>query len=255
MKKNMRVSILRDASPNIRYVDLFCGIGGFRIAADSLGWQCVFSSDIDPDCQKAYAANFGDMPRGDIHQVKSEEIPDHEILLAGFPCQPFSIIGHRKGFDDTRGTLFFEIARILKSKNPRAFVLENVKQLATHREQKTLDRILEVLREMGYAVDYKILNALDFGLPHKRERIFIVGIRGSTFPFEWPQSETPRKSLAELLEPDVPEDYYASRYIRQRRKQKHTSRFRPAIWHENKGGNVSSHPFSFHAGYSNENDS
>jgi len=244
MKRKTRTTALRDAAPYIRYIDLFCGIGGFRVAADSLGWQCVFSSDIDPDCQKAYAANFGDTPRGDIHEVQNEDIPEHDILLAGFPCQPFSIIGHRKGFDDTRGTLFFEIARIIKAKNPRAFVLENVKQLATHREQDTLNRILEVLRELGYRVEHKILNALDFGLPHKRERIFIVGVRGDSFPFEWPAGGVPRKTLAELLESDVPEEYYASQYIQRQRKQKHKSKITPAIWHENKGGNISSHPFS-----------
>lgn len=132
----------------IRYIDLFCGIGGFRIAAeqvaDELGipLKCVFSCDIDEECQKAYAENFGETPAGDITVVKAEDVPDYDILLAGFPCQPFSIIGDRKGFEDTRGTLFFEIARILEAKKPTAIVLENVKLLAGHNSGKTLKRIM-----------------------------------------------------------------------------------------------------------------
>ena len=130
----------------IRYIDLFCGIGGFRVAVEQISSElgipakCVFSSDIDEDCQRAYKENFGEKPAGDLTAVKAEDIPDHDILLAGFPCQPFSIIGHRKGFDDTRGTLFFEIARILEAKKPTAFVLENVKLLAGHNNGKTLRR-------------------------------------------------------------------------------------------------------------------
>lgn len=132
----------------IRFIDLFCGIGGFRIAAEQLAGdlgtpvKCVFSSDIDEECQRAYEENFGEKPAGDITTVDAKDIPDHDILLAGFPCQPFSIIGHRKGFEDTRGTLFFEIARILEAKKPVAFVLENVKLLAGHNNGKTLKRIM-----------------------------------------------------------------------------------------------------------------
>ncbi len=128
----------------IRYIDLFCGIGGFRIAAGQttdeldINIKCVFSSDIDEECQKAYAENFGEKPEGDITAIKAEDIPDHDLLLAGFPCQPFSIIGHRKGFEDTRGTLFFDIARILEAKMPTAFLLENVKLLAGHNNGRTL---------------------------------------------------------------------------------------------------------------------
>lgn len=139
----------------IKYIDLFCGIGGFRIAteqlADDLGVPvtCVFSCDIDEDCKRAYEANFGENPAGDITAIKDEEIPDHDLLLAGFPCQPFSIIGHRKGFEDTRGTLFFEIARILEAKKPSSFVLENVKLLAGHNNGKTLERIMIALRDLG----------------------------------------------------------------------------------------------------------
>lgn len=132
----------------IRFIDLFCGIGGFRIAAEQLGSdigmpvKCVFSCDIDEDCKQAYEANFGEKPAGDITAIKAENIPDHDILLAGFPCQPFSIIGHRKGFEDTRGTLFFEIARIIEAKKPTAFILENVKLFAGHNNGRTLKRIM-----------------------------------------------------------------------------------------------------------------
>ena len=132
----------------IRYIDLFCGIGGFRVAAEQISSElgipikCVFSCDIDKDCQRAYEANFGEKPAGDITAINANDIPDHDILLAGFPCQPFSIIGHRKGFEDTRGTLFFEIARILEAKKPTAFVLENVKLLAGHNNGRTLKRIM-----------------------------------------------------------------------------------------------------------------
>jgi len=137
----------------IHYIDLFCGIGGFRLAVDGLAREkninanCVFSSDIDSDCQKAYEANFGHKPTGDITKVDENSAPSHDLLLGGFPCQPFSIIGHMKGFADIRGTLFFDIARILKAKQPSAFILENVKLLVGHNEGKTLKRILEILRD------------------------------------------------------------------------------------------------------------
>lgn len=230
--------------PHYKFIDLFCGIGGFRVAGDSMGWECLFSCDIDAEAQKAYAANFGDMPHGDITKISADQIPDHDILLAGFPCQPFSIIGDQKGFKDIRGTLFFEIARIVAAKTPRALVLENVKQLVSHNKGRTLRRILEVLKELGYTADYQVLNALDFGLPHKRERVFIVAVRGEKFPFRFPKSKVTMRPLSEILETDVPEKFFASPQIQQQRKAKHTSLYSPAIWHENKGGNVSSHPFS-----------
>ena len=136
----------------IRFIDLFCGIGGFRFALESvaekrfLNAECVFSSDIDKACQKAYAANFGELPLGDITKISADAVPDHDILLAGFPCQPFSIIGQRRGFEDTRGNLFFDIARILEAKKPAAFVLENVKLLVGHNGGKTLKKIWATTR-------------------------------------------------------------------------------------------------------------
>jgi DNA (cytosine-5)-methyltransferase 1 len=233
----------------IRFIDLFCGIGGFRYAieggAHKIGVEaeCVLSSDIDPDCQKAYEANFGERPAGDIRKIAADSIPDHDILLAGFPCQPFSIIGHRKGFEDTRGTLFFEIARILEAKKPQALVLENVKLLAGHNGGKTLSRIMEALRDLGYSADRRVLNALDFGLPQKRERIFIVGFK-SPRDFEWPKGGIPMTPLRDILERRVPAKFYASDYIRKRRLALHPPTKEPTIWHENKAGHISAYPYS-----------
>lgn len=231
------------ARGEIRFVDLFCGIGGFHIAAKRLGWRAVFASDINAACQKAYQENFGLEPAGDIHAVKSRDIPDHDVLLAGFPCQPFSIIGSRKGFRDARGTLFFEIARILKGKKPPFFVLENVKMLAGHENGKTLARILEILGGLGYRVDWRVLNALDFGLPQKRERVLIVG-RRTQEPYSWPVGVNPMKPLAEILEKNVPSGFYASERIQKSRRMKHKALCQPAIWHENKSGHISSYPYS-----------
>src|ERR1039458_844891 len=134
----------------LTYADMFCGIGGFHSAGDSLGMECVFACDIDEDVRKIYEENFGIKPEGDICQIDAATIPDHDILCAGFPCQPFSIIAAGAGFADARGTLFFELARIIEAKEPAALVLENVKQLATHNKGKTLRRILEILRGLGY---------------------------------------------------------------------------------------------------------
>jgi DNA (cytosine-5)-methyltransferase 1 len=237
---------------SLRFIDLFCGIGGFHIAAVTVCQEreilpvCVFSSDIDPDSQKVYEANFGQRPAGDITQISERDIPDHDILFGGFPCQAFSIIGDRKGFQDTRGTLFFDIARILNEKRPVAFVLENVKQLHTHNGGQTLRRIMETLKSIGYSADYKVLNALHFGLPQKRERIFIVGFREPRH-FIWPVGNIPMMSLSQILEKSVPDFYSASEKIRQSRlrsRENKRSYQEPTIWHENKGGNVSALPYS-----------
>jgi DNA (cytosine-5)-methyltransferase 1 len=231
------------SSEKIRFIDLFCGIGGFHFAAQSLGWECVLSCDIDSHAQKAYEANFNRTPVGDICQVSASQIPDHEVLLAGFPCQPFSICGDRMGFADARGTLFFEIARIIKAKQPKAFVLENVKQLAGHDGGKTLKRILEILRNLGYVVDHKILNAVNFGLPQKRERVLIVGhkLGGEV---GWPEKTVAMTPLSKILEKRVDRKHFASKMIVAKRKAAHKSKYDLAIWHENKSGNVSSYPFS-----------
>jgi DNA (cytosine-5)-methyltransferase 1 len=233
----------------IRYIDLFCGIGGFRIAAEqtfskhSINYDCVFSSDIDPYARLAYKSYFDDEPAGDISKIDASDIPDHDILFAGFPCQPFSIIGNGNGFQDTRGTLFFEIAKILKNKKPNAFLLENVKRLVGHDSGSTLNTILKVLKKLGYTVDFKILNALDFGLPQKRERVFIVGFLENIL-FNWPQGNGYFKPLSEILEKKVDKKYFASDKIRDSRRFRHKPKFNPSIWHENKSGNVSSYPYS-----------
>lgn len=227
------------------YIDLFAGIGGFHQAADSLGGTCLFASEIDAAAQKAYEANYHLKPQGDITRIDAGDIPDHDVLLAGFPCQPFSIIGNRLGFEDTRGTLFFEIARILNAKKPPVFVLENVKQLSGHDKGRTLQIILDRLRELGYAVYWTILNALDFGLPQKRERTFIVGFLNRDIQFAFPKGNGPGK-LEDILEKDEDVDpkYFASERIVQKRLARHKSKYRPGIWHENKSGNISSYPYS-----------
>lgn len=159
------------------FIDLFCGMGGFRIAFEKQGGKCVFSSDIDKYAQETYNMNFGEIPAGDITKIEAEDIPDHDILCAGFPCQPFSLAGRRLGFEDTRGTLFFEVARILKEKKPKAFLLENVRGLSNHDNGKTLNIILSTLKELGYSYKYAILNSKDFNVPQNRDRWYCVGVR------------------------------------------------------------------------------
>lgn len=235
----------------IKFIDLFCGIGGFRYASKqafeklSIEGQCLFSSDIDKFAQESYEANFKEKPVGDITKVAEKDIPDFDLLFAGFPCQAFSICGLQKGFEDnTRGTLFFDIARILKEKQPNAFVLENVKNLVSHDGGKTFKTIIHVLRdELGYFVDYKVLNALDFGLPQKRERIIIVGSK-KPFNMDWKFDIDDKKSLSSLLEKNVDKKHYASEEIVEKRKAMHTAKTFPSIWHENKSGNISSYPYS-----------
>lgn len=233
----------------LKFIDLFCGIGGFRVAFEEaceendVQSECVFSSDIDKYAQDSYEANFGERPAGDITLIDEKEIPDHDILFGGFPCQPFSIIGQMKGMNDTRGTLFFDIARIIKEKKPKAFILENVKQLVGHDGGKTLKVIVQALKDIGYHVQYSVLNALDYGLPQKRERVVIVGHR-EPIMFTFPTPEKPYKSLKKILEKKVEDKYFASEYIREKRKNKHKSSYYPSIWHENKSGNICSYPYS-----------
>ena len=186
-----------------KFIDLFCGIGGFRIAFESAGGECVFSSDIDRWANETYNNNFGEMPKGDITKIKSEEIPNHDILCAGFPCQPFSIAGKRLGFSDTRGTLFFEVERILKDKKPRAFILENVKGLVSHDNGNTLRTILNKLDELGYSVFYKILNSADYGVPQNRERIYIVGFREKVSEFNFPLPLKNKINVKSILDQNV----------------------------------------------------
>lgn len=232
----------------LAFIDLFAGIGGIRIAFERAGAKCVWSSEWDTSCQDMYEANFGDRPAGDITKIPSTKIPDHEILTAGFPCQAFSIIGDRLGFIDTRGTLFFEIERILKKKQPYAFLLENVKQLTTHNDGKTFRIVLNHLEELGYFVHWKVLNALDFRWPQKRERVIIVGFK-KNHPFEFPTGNgNPLVTLKDLLEPDdkVEKKYFVSEHIAKKLERRIDGKkiFYPSVWHENKAGNIGIHPFS-----------
>ncbi len=167
----------------MRFIDLFAGIGGFRLGFEQAGLQCVFSAENNTQCQQVYYENFNERPFGDITAVNANEIPNFEVLLAGFPCQPFSISGKKLGFLDTRGTLFFEVCKIIKAKAPKVVVLENVKHLIHHDKGKTLEVILYSLEELGYEISHNIVNTKDFGLPQNRERIFIVGTLNGTFNF------------------------------------------------------------------------
>lgn len=198
-------------------IDLFAGIGGIRQGFQNNGGYTVYSSEWDKFAQKTYKANFGETPDGDITKVDENSIPDHDILLAGFPCQPFSQAGLKKGFEDARGTLFFDIARILKAKRPKAFMLENVKQLRGHDGGKTLNVILNVLDELGYYVpNPEVLNAYHFGSPQNRERIIIVGFNKDYLPekysdFSYPQGQIDDDiCVGNILEQDVSDTFTIS---------------------------------------------
>ena len=182
-----------------KFIDLFAGIGGFRIALDRVGGRCVFSSDIDKDCRKTYYENFGEMPFGDITQINPEDVPEHDVLCAGFPCQPFSICGLKRGFEDTRGTLFFNLMQIVRAKKPRVVFLENVKHLKYHDQGRTLATIIESLKEAGYYVQWQILNSKDFGLAQNRERIIIMGTKNKPFNFD-NLMKNPSKKIRDILE-------------------------------------------------------
>ncbi len=167
------------------FIDLFCGVGGIRMGFSRAGFECVFSCDINADCRGTYKENYGEMPKGDIYDISEKtDVPKHDILCAGFPCQPFSISGKQKGFKDTRGTLFFEICRIIRERNPKVIFLENVKHLVHHDSGNTLQVILSQLEKLGYCVEWKVLNASDFGVPQNRERIIIVASKRKKFDFE-----------------------------------------------------------------------
>lgn len=232
------------------FIDLFAGIGGIRIAFERAGGNCVFTSEWDKYCQIMYEANFGEIPHGDITKISTDEIPDHDILTGGFPCQAFSIIGNKLGFSDTRGTLFFDIERILKAKQPKAFLLENVKQLTSHDKGRTFKIILEKLENLGYYVHYKVLNGLHFGVPQKRERIIIVGFK-ENYPFEFPKNGTESKTLSEVLEPShkIDKKHFLSDYFFNKLKKRLIEQNKkplngPSVWHENKSGNIGMYPYS-----------
>ena len=201
-------------NPKFKFIDLFAGIGGFRLAMQNLGGKCVFTSEWDKDAKRTYKANFGERPFGDITKEKTKAfIPDDfDLLCAGFPCQAFSIAGKRGGFEDTRGTLFFDVAEIIKRKQPKAIFLENVKGLRNHNGGKTLATILNVLRnDLGYFVpEPQIINAKDFGVPQNRERIYIVGFHPSTnvTEFNYPKPLDKKVTFADIKEKEVPATKY-----------------------------------------------
>lgn len=234
--------------PKFTFIDLFAGIGGIRLGFESVGGKCVFSSEFDEDACKTYEANFGEHPSGDITKIEAKDIPDFDILLGGFPCQAFSIIGKKEGFaNETCGTLFFDIERILKEKRPRAFMLENVRNLTAHDGGKTFRVIREHLEALGYNVYAKVLNALDYGVPQKRERIIIVGFRDNVmFTYPEPVPVEQRKTLSDILEKDVDKKYYVKDYIRESRLErlKDKNYPKPYISHENMAGSITPHPYS-----------
>jgi DNA (cytosine-5)-methyltransferase 1 len=193
---------------DFRFIDLFAGIGGMRLGFEYVGGVCVFSSEWDKSAQATYLANFNEIPYGDITKIHSDDIKDHEILLAGFPCQPFSSIGKREGFlHDTQGTLFDEVKRIIADKKPKAFLLENVKGLTTHDNGHTLRVIRSSLEELGYDLNIKILNSADYGVPQNRERIYIVGFRSDSVSafsdFLWPAKAKTKKGIGQFIESGV----------------------------------------------------
>jgi DNA (cytosine-5)-methyltransferase 1 len=229
-----------------RTIDLFAGIGGIRLGFEAYNCRNVFSSEWDSSAQSMYEENFGEKPFGDINDIEPEDVPDHDILLAGFPCQPFSIAGKGLGFDDTRGTLFFNIEAIIKKKQPQAFLLENVKRLTTHDNGNTFKVIIHNLEQLGYTVYYKIFNSLDFGVPQKRERIYIVGFKDNIH-FNFPKPLGYYNPLSEILEneEDVPKSYYVSDRLKEKRLAALKIRPpKPSVWHENIGGNISPLPYS-----------
>ena len=194
----------------IKFVELFAGVGGFRLGLEALGHKCVFASEIDKYACYTYEANFREKPAGDITKIDAKDIPDHDILTGGFPCQAFSIAGNRKGFDDTRGTLFFDIARILKEKQPKYLLLENVPGLLSHDSGKTFATIISTLEGLGYGVDFRILNSKNFGVPQNRRRVFIVGKLGADlfWKFAWPISTPSNKCVADIMESEVDDKYF-----------------------------------------------
>lgn len=198
------------------FADICCGIGGFRIALESFGAKCVFASEIDKHAKNVYEANFGEKPSGDITKVNPKDIPDHDILCAGFPCQPFSVAGRQEGFkDSTRGTIFYDILRIIEAKKPEVIFLENVANLQSHDNGNTFSVIKSCIEEAGYDINYSVMNALNYGVPQNRNRIYIVAFRkdlnGKDFKFPEPFELT--KHVEDILEPEcmIPQKMYVNR--------------------------------------------
>ena len=222
----------------LTFIDLFAGIGGIRLGFESAGFNCVFSSEFDKFAQKTYQENFGEVPHGDITLIDEKDIPKFDILLAGFPCQPFSNAGLKMGFDDMRGTLFFHIARIIKHHKPKIIFLENVKGLKNHNKGNTFRVIKQTLEDLGYNIFFKIINAKDFGVPQNRERIYIIGFLDN-IDFCFPEPICKNTKLNKILEKNVAEKYTLSDKLwsgHLRRKQQHIDKgngFGYSIFDEN----------------------
>lgn len=203
------------SSPIYKTIDLFAGIGGIRLGFEKVGFETVFANDFDPHCKLTYDANHQEpkLTIADIIDYPINSIPEFDILLGGFPCQPFSIAGYRQGFQDERGrgNLFFRIADILSLRKPKAFMLENVKNLKTHDNGKTFRVIEATLKDLGYHIQSKVLNSMDYGnVPQNRERVYIVGFRNeeSMYKFSFPKATTLSKSVSDILYPEVEDKYY-----------------------------------------------
>lgn len=212
-----------DKNGKFSFIDLFAGIGGIRLGFESVDGECLFSSEWDKFAQQTYYENFGELPAGDITKIDPKDIPSFDVLCAGFPCQPFSQAGLKKGFLDTRGTLFFDIARIIKYHMPKVVFLENVKRFQSHDGGRTFNVVKLVLEELGYTVFSKVLNARDFGLPQNRERIYIVCFLEKV-KFEFPSPFEKTIKLGDILEPSVSSKYTISDMLwkgHQRRKKEH----------------------------------
>ena len=229
MQQQFSLETTKNVQAKYKAIDLFAGIGGIRLGfsqAFGKDIEFVFSSEIDKYAQQTYYANFGELPHGDITQIDEKEIPAHDIILAGFPCQAFSIAGKRLGFEDTRGTLFFEVARIIKHHKPKIVFLENVKGFVNHDKGNTFKVVKETLEELGYKVYAKVLNAKDFGVPQNRERIYIVGFLEDV-EFEFPQSLDKEVKVGDILEDKVHDKYTISDKLwagHQRRKIEHKAK-------------------------------
>jgi len=200
-----------------QFIDLFAGIGGMRLAFEGAGGECVFSSEWDKDSQKTYYENFKEKPSGDITQIHASEIPEFDVLLAGFPCQPFSSIGQRAGFaHETQGTLFYDVLRIIKAKRPASFLLENVMGLVNHDNGNTFNIIKKHLTFEGYEIFYQILDASDYGVPQVRKRIYIIGFEKSRFKgipeFYWPKPSKNKVGIGKYVESGI-EDRSISKHL------------------------------------------
>lgn len=191
-----------------KYIDLFAGIGGFRLGLDAVGGKCVYSSEINPACREVYINNFKEEPTGDIKQIDEHSVPDHDILAGGFPCQAFSIAGNKRGFEDARGTLFFDVLRIIKAKNPKVVFLENVKNLVHHDKGRTMDVIKRSLEEQGYHFSWEVLNTMDFGLAQNRERTIMVASKEKPFDFTpLKNKKFKKKNIEDIMEKDGDFDF------------------------------------------------